>query len=240
MQRASLAVLSVLSCASPLLAQVQQVVPTDRAATPGNGSFLGPLSNATRRYQMVIDSGELTSLVGQPLTGLAFRLVPSATTPYPAADLTYADYDIFIGPGVDPSLRSLTFANNYTGPQTQVRDGALTIPAASYGVGSSPQPFGPDITFDSPFLYTGGDLTVELVHSTSTGTSASNDALLASDPSTGYDTRFGATWTGTLGSPTGSRGNFTVVRFTAVPEPGTLGVAFGSLALLALRRRRGV
>jgi hypothetical protein len=240
MKRASLAIVFTFSCATPLLAQVQQVVPTDRAAVPGNGSFLGPLSNATRRYQMVIDSGELTSLIGQPLTGVAFRLLPSATVAYPAADLTYADYDIFVGPGVDPSLRSLTFADNRAGPQTQVRDGALSITAGSYGVGSSPQPFGPDITFDTPYLYTGGDLLVELVHSTSNGTSASNDALLASDPSTGYDTRFGATWSGNLDSLTGSRGNFTVARFTAVPEPGTLGVAFGGLALLALRRRRAI
>ena len=238
MKRASLAVLCVLACASPLVAQ-QQVVPTDRDATPGDGTFLGPLSNATRRYQMLINEGELTSLVGQQLNGVAFRLTSGATAAFPAADLTYADYDIFVGPGVDPSLRSLTFENNRVGPQTQVRDGPLSITAGSYQITSSPRPFGPDITFNTPYLYTGGDLIVELVHSTSDGTSVSNDALLASGgPANGYGTRFNALWTANLASPTGAQGNFTVARLSAVPEPGTMTVALGGMMLLALRRRR--
>jgi hypothetical protein len=237
MKKASLGFLGVVALSSPLLAQVQQVVPTDRDVVAGNGAFLGPLSNAVRRYQLLMDEGELTSLIGQPLTGVTFRLLPSATVPYPAADLTYSDYEIFLGGGVDPSLRSLTFADNRVGPQTQVRDGSLTIPAGSFPVGGSPQPFGADITFDTPFVYTGGDLLLELVHSTSDGTSASNDAMTVTGGS-GYGTRFGATWTSNLASLTGSNGNFAILRFTAVPEPASLGLVLGGALLLTFRARR--
>ena len=237
MKRTSLAALAVTTLVGPALAQVQQVVPTDRDTQAGNGAFLGVLSNAVRRYQLLIDEGELTSLVGLPLTGFSVRLLPSASSPFPAVDTTWADYDVFLGAGVDPSLRSLTFADNRVGPQTQVRDGALTIPAGSYGVGTNPQPFGPDIAFDTPFTYTGGDLLLELAHSTSDASSASNDAITATGTTLGYGTRFSGAWSSSLTSLTGSQGNFTIVRFTAVPEPASASVALAGIMLLALRRR---
>ncbi len=238
MKRASLAVLIVFSLASPVLAQVRQVVPTDRENTSGGGTFLGPLANAQRTYQFLIDSGELTNLVGQPISAITFRLLPSATTAWPPADATAADYDIFLSRSVDPSARSLTFANNVAGPQTQVRNGPLTIPAGSFPVGGSPQPFGVDIPFDVPYLYTGDDLLIELRHTGFSGTSGTNDAVLASGgPGNGYGVRFSAAWQSNATATTGLQANFVVARLTAVPEPGTLGIAFGGIVMLALRRR---
>lgn len=216
-----------------------QVVPSELTNTSADGTFLGPLSSSTRRYQMIIDEGELTPFLNQTIDGLSFRLNETATSAFPAADTTYADYDIFMGGGVDPSNRSLTFADNRVGTQTQVRDGALTIPAGSYAAGGNPNAFGPTIDFDTGYFYTGGDLIVELVHSTSDGSSASTDAVLASGgPANGYDVRFGATWSGSLSADAGSRGNFTVLQFsTGVPEPASLSLlGLGGLALI--RRRR--
>ena len=240
MKRASLFAVVVLLCAAcAAVAQVQQVVPTDRETQSGGGSFVGPLANGPRTYQLLIHANELTNLVGQPLSAVTWRLLPAATTAWPPVDATYADFDIFLSRSVDPSLRSLTFANNVAGPQTQVRDGSLTIPAGSYGVGGNPQPFGFDVQFDTPYVYAGDHLLIELRHSGHSSTSVSNDAVLASGgPGNGYGVRFSAAWQSSQTATSGLQGNFAVTRLTAVPEPGTASLVLTGAALLAVRARR--
>lgn len=222
-------------------AQLVQVVPNDRATVAGGATFLGPLANSGRTYQWLIADTELTSLVGQQLSGITYRLGTSASSAWPTADVTYTNYDIYLSPGVAPAARSLTFANNVAGPQTQVRSGPLTILTGSFTVNNNPRDFGVNIDFGTPYLYTGGNLLIELRHSGSSGTSSSVDAV--GTTGTGYGTAFSACWTGNYTGTTGAAGNFAVIQLTAtaVPEPGSL--ALCGLGVIAaggrlLRKRK--
>ncbi|MEO8210352.1 MAG: hypothetical protein ABI840_07300 [bacterium] len=190
-----------------------QVVPNAYAAITGTGTFLGPLSNAQRTYQLLIQASQITDLVGTNLTGLSMRIPASSTANWPLADVTFSNYDIYLSGSVEPSARSLTFANNIVGPQTQVRSGSLSILANSYTFGSSPNAFGPEITFNTPWLYTGGNVLVEIRHQGFTGTSRSTDAISTSTG--GYGTLISACWTGSYTGTAGAQGNFTVLNLTA-------------------------
>ncbi len=224
-----------------------QVVPNVYAGTSGTGTFLGPLSNAQRTYQFLIQSTQLTDLVGKSLTGLSMRIPVSATANWPLADVTFTNYNIYLSGSVEPSARSLTFANNIVGPQTLVRSGSLTVLANAYTFGSDPNSFGTEIVFNTPWLYTGGNLLVEIRHSGFSGTSRSTDALTTS--TSGYGTLFSACWTGSYTGTAGTQGNFTVLklngsgsslnlRLSALIEglyDGTTNVMIGDTAKIYLR-----
>jgi len=225
------ALVALLASAPAALAAV---VPNANAGTPGNGTFLGQLSTAPRTYQWLIHADQLTSLVGQSLSGMSYRLPTSATAAWPAADVNIANYNIFLSGSVDPAARSLTFANNVVGTQTQVRSGALTIPANSFTFGGTPNSFGPTINFDTPYTYAGGNLLIELRSDGFVGTSRSVDALTTSAP--GYLSQFAAAWTGSFTGTAGSAGNFAVIDLVAVPAPSA--AALLGLGVLAAGRRR--
>lgn len=226
----------VLAGALPVLAtESQHVVPTAYGNTAGTSTFLGPLSNAQRTYQLLVHEDQLTDLVGLSLTGLAWRLPASAIAPWPTVDAIYGDYDIYLSGSVAPADRSFTFADNIVGTQTQVRSGGLSISADTYPFGSSPNLFGPTIEFDQNWLYSGGHLLVDIRHTGFSGTSRSVDALSTSTP--GYGTQFSAAWTGNYLGTSGSQGNFSIFQFTAIPAPSAAAVL--GLGLVAgLRRRR--
>ncbi len=193
---------------------IQTVVPNAYSGTAGTGTFLGPLANAQRTYQLLIHANQLTALVGKALTGFSMRIPASATANWPSADVTYSNYDVYLSGSVDPVNRSLTFASNIVGPQTKVRSGALTIPANSYTFGGSPNAFGPMIAFNTAWIYTGGNLLVEIRHQGFSGTSRSTDALTTS--TSGYASDFSACWTGSYTGTAGSQGNFTIVQLNGV------------------------
>jgi len=195
----------------------EQVAPNAYTSTAATGSFLGPFATSARTYQMLIASSELTNLTGKYLTALAFRALPTASAAWPTADITISDFDIYLSGSVDPANRSLTFANNVVGTQTQVRSGSLLIPAGAVTVGSSPNAFSFYINFTTPWLYTGGNLLIELRHPVFTGTSISTESVLASGgPGNGYGVTVSACWTGSYtGATTGSNGNFSVVSLRA-------------------------
>lgn len=193
-----------------------QVVPNAYEFIPGTGAFTGPLTNTARTYQFLIQASQLTGVAGKYLTGIKMRIPTSATANWPLVDVTYNNYDIYLSGSVEPSARSLTFANNVVGTQTQVRSGSLFIPANSYTFGSSPNAFGPSIIFNTPWFYSGGNLLIELRHTGFTGTGRSTDALTTSTG--GYGTLMSACWTSSYTGTSGSQGNFTVVEVEALPN----------------------
>ena len=241
MRKHIFALLAAVIVTLPASAQIRGVVPEDRTTVSGTGSFLGPLSNAPRTYQLLIHASELTRFIGLELSAITYRLTSGATAPWPNASINFSSYDIRISQGVDPANRSLIFADNIVGAQTLVRSGSLTIPAGSFPVGTAPHPFGPTIDFASTYLYTGGHLLIELRHTGFTGTSASVDAIAATGGAgAGYGTRFSAAWNSSYTATSGTQGNFSIIQLSAVPEPSSvvLGAVGAAGLLFACWRRR--
>jgi hypothetical protein len=231
-------------------ARADVVVPNSVTSVEGDGTFALTTTGATgRTYQMTIASGQLTGQVGQQITGLQWRLNGPGTAAWPVTDANFASWDIFVGPGVTPASMSNAFASNYTGPVTQVRSGPLTFTAGSFNFGSSPNPFGPVVTFTTPYLYTGGDLTIELRFTQQTGATTQSplDGVLASGgPGNGWGVDFAARFAaGSTATTATTNGNFVVTNLvtTGVPEPTSLalaGISFASIAFWKkLRRRQG-
>jgi len=166
---------------------------------------------------MLIKSTQLTGLIGMNLNALSFRLPANASADWPVADYSISNYRIYLSESVDPSNRSLTlFSNNAASPQIQVRSGVLNIDSASYKSGSSPNTFGPEITFDQTYLYTGGNLLVEIRQTGFTGTSRSMDAIGTSI--SGYGTDFSACWkSGDTATFSALQGNFCIIKLSGTP-----------------------
>ncbi len=220
------------------------VAPNVRDTVEGSGTFSAFSTTTGRRYMLLINSSELTGLVGMNLTGFSLRLNGSTTAPaWPPAGYTHPFFDVKLSEGVAPSARSLTFASNVVGSQTDVRTGSLTLAAGSFTNGGSPNAFGPMIAFDSPYLYTGGHLAVDMYYGANTsGASPAFDALTnSSDPLA--NTLIGGTWgsyTGSTAPSTGSNANPFVTQWhaEAVPEPFSMAAMGAGLLALARRRRR--
>lgn len=204
-----------------------EVVPPAYKNTSGNGTFTSPFSTSARTYQLLIHSSQLTSFIGKNLTAISWRNPGNASSAWPPADVNISNYRIFLSGSVDPANRSLAFfADNIVGPQMQVRGGGLFVPAGSYSFGSSPNSFGPEILFDSSYLYSGGNLLIEIRQSGFTGTSRSQDALLASS-TPAYGTDFSACWKATdTATVNASQGNFAIVKIST--EPTNLNLSLSS------------
>lgn len=230
-------------CASVAQAQVSVVAPNayTNTAAPG-GSGLNTIirdSGNPRTAQLLINANQLTSLIGLSINSLSFRLYAGATTAFPATSATWSDYTISLGQGVAFGSQSTTFASNFVGAPTVVRSGSLTIPAGSFPVSGSPNPFGAPITFTLPYVYTGGNLLIEIRH---TGSNIVNnpandflEAVLTTDPNYNVNV-WSATATGNTAT-TGAVNTFTVVQLNAVPEPSAALLLLVGGAAFLIRKR---
>ncbi|HQY20780.1 MAG TPA: hypothetical protein PLX80_08070 [Ignavibacteria bacterium] len=201
-------------------AKATNVIPLAYKSAIGDLSFIGPLANTSRTYQLIIHSNLLTDYLGKKITSLAWRLPASAGSNWPASNVTFSNYKILLSGSVTPANRSLAFfSDNVIGMQTQVRSGSLFIPAGSYPSGSSPNSYGPEIIFDVPYLYTGGNLLIEIRQSGFTGTTQSVDAL--SSFTGGYNLTYSACWKSSdTATYNAASGNFSIVKlFTAEVVP---------------------
>ncbi|MFZ1321630.1 MAG: T9SS type A sorting domain-containing protein [Ignavibacteria bacterium] len=188
----------------------QKVVPTAYSNIPGTSSFTGPLTISQRTYQLLINESQLIGMQVSVFHSITFRLPVAASANWPASDVTYANYDVYLSNSVDPANRSFTFSDNVIGVQKKVRSGSLTIPANSFTTGNTPNEFGMEITFDSSWFYIGGNLLIEIRHDGTTGTSRSVDAI--GTAISGYGTDFSALWQSSYTAVTGIQGNFSVAK----------------------------
>lgn len=231
------AVGSAVLIAPAAMASVQyNVVPPAYTDAPGGTNFTGPHTHGERTNQYLIHESLLTELVGRTLTGISFRLPPTANNPWPAQEVSYNFYDIYLSNGVAPEDRSLIFGDNIVGDQTQVRSGGLTVPLGSFPSGGTPNGFGSEIGFDSGWKYTGGHLLLEIRHSGNGVTSSANDAINTNHED--YGRLFSAVWSGDANATEGLQGRFTIIQFSSVPAPGTLAL-LGIAGVMGPRRRRG-
>lgn len=186
------------------------VIPPTYAMTNGTAAFTGPIASTPRTYQQLINQSLLSNMIGSLITGITWRLPSNATGDWPASEIVFSSYDVYLSGSVPPDQRSLTFALNVVGTQTQVRSGSWTVPLGSFRSGGSPNDFGHVVNFTTPYLYTGGHLLIEIRHTGHTATSRSNDGIGTS--TTGYGTDFSACWGSGNTATSGSQGNFSVLN----------------------------
>ena len=195
-----------------------KVVPNAQSTAAANSSFTGPLASNQLIYQILINQNQVTSLVGKTMTGLTFRIPTNSGSNWPTTAVTFETYDIFMGQCVAPSAMSLSnFNNNRVGALTQVRSGPMTIAAASFPPRGPSLIFGPDIAFQTNFVYLGGHMLVELRHSGFLGSSRTVEASSLAAP--GWGTDFSSCFDVNYFGTSGSSGNVATVRLRAEPPP---------------------
>ena len=218
----------------------QIVAPQPFSGTEGSNSSSGVLLGNSRTLQYVYSTSELGFSAGSELAGLAFRLNNSQGT---NVALTWTNYTIELSQSLfAPGSLSTVFANNIGADVVTVRSGPLAIAASAFPSGGSPNAFGPEIVFTTPYTYTGGDLLVTIRH---TGNTQGIGYFADSVPNaTGLYEGQGAAGFATASFTAGQSVTNTavVMQFDVAPEPGTWVLAGSLVALLAagrrLRRRR--
>lgn len=184
---------SVLAAAS--LSAQSIAVPNANAGVVGSGQLSTIFRNVLnpRTYLWGANAVELGGMpAGAVITGVSVRMwVSTLNTPsWPATDITWADYQILIGPAAPLAGWGPDILGNFTSPPHLVRSGPMTLPAASFTNTNpaAPQPNAwSDFYFDfqSPYVYTGGDLGIVFSHPGSTdSTSPQFPETVGSDANT--------------------------------------------------------
>lgn len=194
------------------------------AGESGNSIPLGRLASGT--YQVMYDPSALRDIPrGSLITGLRLRLFNAASTSWPPSPVTLTRFEIRMSQTArDLDTMSAVFSANLLNP-VLVRSTPLSLAAGAYpgtaAADATPEPWGPLIAFDRPFVF-GGGLTVLEFRVTGTGGREAFFAESTFDPGVG-EVRIndGPTGAGasiaTLGLPGGP-----VVRFEFLPPPRPL------------------
>ncbi len=180
--------------------------------------------------------------VGDVITGFAFRADASAGS---SPALSFADFKVFLGPSAVATLDgNSSFTANQGAGTVQVRDGALSLAANSFPLGGEPNAFGLAITFNTPYIYTGGDLLLTYTK-TDGGDTTLTDADVTAN-SNGVQLVFTDSYQATTVDPLNvyNPGSLPIqfqVTPSTVPEPPTTAMLIGMSvigAMLVRRRQR--
>lgn len=226
----------------------QTVVPNAFAATGGESglnTFIRDQGNP-RAGQLLISASQLGAITpGWQITGMYFRLFSSTTFnpagTWPAAPISWNNYEVRVGTAaLGVGGASTTFANNLGGDTILARSGNLTLPANSFAGGANTpatNPWGPLISFTTPYTYGGGDLVIEIRHDGGTFTPTRFlDAVGTANPA--YGTAFRSITATSFGATTGTNAAFTITQLEfVIPSPGAAAL-FGLAGLACVRRRR--
>lgn len=186
--------LTVVALATTLSAQ-SIVVPNANASTRGTAQLNTIIRNAgnPRTYQYGVNAAELAGIpIGATITGvsLRFQAFSGNSASWPPADITWTNYDIWVGPANPTASWVADPFANFTTPPQQVRSGPMTLDANTYTNTSPPAPT-PNawgeffFDFQNPFLYLGGDLGFLFSHPGSTdATTAQYPETVVSDATT--------------------------------------------------------
>jgi hypothetical protein len=131
------------------------VLPNADTNVSGDTATIIPLGNSViQTFQWVYAASQLTSVVGDEITSIGFRL--SAETGTVTTPSTFAQWNLQVGTSLNPpGTLSANFVANQGADTTTVLSGPLVIPANSLVGGAGPNPFS-DIPFTTPYTYHGG------------------------------------------------------------------------------------
>ena len=247
-------------------ANAQITIPIEFAnvegSSGGDGTALGNFDNTVQTVynESLLSAAGLNA--GDVLNGLQFRLNGPDNVPIWSVD----DYQIRLGTSNFSAgdLRN-DFADNRGADYTLVRSGALTLDGTEFDGSSTapsagpgtPNAFGPLWTFDTNFVYNGGDLLLEYTHTAIDNAlnSPGVQQTARADGVTGFagvQTLFGSGFDattrgfGTEGvfdadgntvTSAGSVGFAPIVQFSVVPEPSSAALLMG-LGMIGVARRR--
>jgi hypothetical protein len=106
---------------------------------------------------------------GTKIQGLAFRLWIGQSI-WPPSPRNWSAYSVELSAATrSPGALSATFADNVGADAVTGRSGALAVATGAYPGGNNPNAFGPLLSFDTPYVYQGGDLLITLRHNGSGG-----------------------------------------------------------------------
>ncbi|MCR9247433.1 MAG: hypothetical protein NXI31_20575 [bacterium] len=174
------------------------VWPAGYANAAGNSAQEMPFSVSANhaplgsRSTVLMTAQSLVPLVNRTITSIAFRRDRQNTGNYPAIA---GAVEVHMGPVPSGLQTRRPHRDVFSSPPTRVVKGNLTVPPAQYTAGVSP--FTLVIPFDEPYTYTGGDLGIDILFTTSTPATWRRDAVWV-DP--GTEGRIATLGAGVLGS----------------------------------------
>jgi len=160
--RAVTLVLVVGLCTGSAAAQTFMIVsPNSRGLTEGNAQAGRPFADPTvTRYQQIYGGGSLSLMMNRRITHIAFRLDSSRTTDYPGG-FVYPNLTIRLSTTtIGVAGLSTNMQNNVGANVVTVYNGPFTLPTLR--AGPAPRPFDLLIPLQTPFLFSGGNLLMDV------------------------------------------------------------------------------